>query len=222
MTMTFKAAALAAASLAVAGAAPAFAQSRQGIAVANVEQAVYESNAYTVARTQMQTTYKAQIDAFNARNTTLQTDLQTKQTALQTALQAANNQPTPAIQTQYEAFQKAQADARTELERLGQPIQLAQAYVEEQIGAKLSDALKAAMTAAKVDLVLKPEATVSYQPVVDITTQVKTQLNTLVPSASITPPAGWRPGGQQPGAAAPAAGVPAPAATTPAARPQSR
>lgn len=225
MTMTFKAAALAAASLALSGTAPALAQSRQGIAVANVEQAVYESNAYATARTQMQTTYKAQIDQFNARNTALQTDLQTKQTALQSALQAANNQPTPAIQTQYEAFQKAQADARTELERLGQPIQLAQAYVEEQIGAKLSEALKAAMTAAKVDLVLKPEATVSYQPTVDITAQVKTQLNTMVPSVSITPPAGWRPGGQQQGAAAPAGAAPAtaaPAATPQPSRPQSR
>ena len=45
---------------------------------------------------------------------------------------------------------------------------------------------------------------------VNITTQLKTQLNTLVPSVSITPPAGWRPGGQQQGAA------PAPAAAQPA------
>jgi Skp family chaperone for outer membrane proteins len=216
MTIKFKVAALAAASLAVAGVSPAMAQSRLGVAVANVEQAVFESNAYTTARTQMQTTYKAQIDQFNARNTALNADLQAKQTALQTALQAANNQPTPAIQTQYEAFQKAQNDARAELERLGQPIQIAQAYVEEQIGLKLSDAIKAAMTAAKVDLVLKPDATVSYQPSVDITAQVKAQINTLVPSVSITPPAGWRPGGQQQGAAAAPAAAPAPAAAQPA------
>lgn len=216
MTIKFKVAALAAASLAVAGVSPAMAQSRLGVAVANVEQAVFESNAYTTARTQMQTTYKAQIDQFNARNTALNADLQAKQTALQTALQAANNQPTPAIQTQYEAFQKAQNDARAELERLGQPIQIAQAYVEEQIGLKLSDAIKAAMTAAKVDLVLKPDATVSYQPSVDITAQVKAQINTLVPSVSITPPAGWRPGGQQGAAAAPTAAAPAPAAAQPA------
>ncbi len=218
MTSTFKKAALAAAAtLAIGAATPALAQSRQGVAVVNVEQAVFESNAYTTARTQMQTTYKAQIDQFNARNTALQADLQAKQTALQTALNAAGGKPTPAIETQYAAFQKAQNDARAELERLGQPIQLAQAYVEEQIGAKLSDALKGAMTAAKVDLLLKPEATVSYQPTVDITAQLKTQINALVPSVSITPPAGWRPGGQQQGAA------PAPAATAaPAAKPQGR
>ncbi|HYV88977.1 MAG TPA: OmpH family outer membrane protein, partial [Candidatus Polarisedimenticolia bacterium] len=62
--------------------------------------------------------------------------------------------------------------------------------------------LKAAMTAAKVDLVVKPEAAVSYQPAVDITPMVKQQLDTLVPSVSIVPPAGWRPGGQQGGAQA--------------------
>lgn len=218
MTSMFKKAALAAAaSLAIAGATPALAQSRLGVAVVNVEQAVFESNAYTTARTQMQTTYKAQIDQFNARNTAIQADLQAKQTALQTALNAAGGKPTPAIETQYGAFQKAQTDARAELERLGQPIQLAQAYVEEQIGAKLSDALKGAMSAAKVDLLLKPEATVSYQPAVDITAQLKAQINTLVPSVSITPPAGWRPGGQQQQGAAPA---PAPAAQP--AKPQGR
>jgi hypothetical protein len=64
------------------------------------------------------------------------------------------------------------------------------------------------MNAAKVDLVLKPDAAVSFQPSVDITAQVKAQLDTLVPSASIVPPAGWRPGGQQ--GAAPASNPSAP------------
>ncbi|HTH28287.1 MAG TPA: OmpH family outer membrane protein [Sphingobium sp.] len=205
MAISFKTIALGMAPLAVAAVmtGPAQAQSKLGVAVVNVDQAVAESNAYSVARTQMETTYKAQISQFNTRKTAIEGDLKAKRDALEAGLKANGGKPSPALQTQYEALQKSSQDAQAELQRIGAPIALAQQYIEEQIGAKLSDALKAAMAAAKVDLVLKPEATVSYQPTVDITPFVKQQLNTLVPSVSIVPPAGWRPGGQQ--AAAPAA-----------------
>ena len=207
MAISFKTIALGIAPLAAAAvmASPAQAQSKLGVAVVNVDQAVAESNAYSVARTQMETTYKAQIGQFNTRKAAIEGDLKAKQGALEAGLKAAGGKPTPALQSQYEGLQKSSQDAQAELQRIGAPIALAQQYVEEQIGAKLSDALKAAMSAAKVDLVLKPEATVSYQPTVDITPMVKQQLDTLVPSVSIVPPAGWRPGGQQ--AAAPQAPV---------------
>jgi predicted signal transduction protein with EAL and GGDEF domain len=124
-------------------------------------------------------------------------------------MKAAGGKPTPAIQTQYDAYQKAGQNGQAELQRLGQPIALANAYVEEQISAKLSDALKSAMTKSKVDLILAPDATVSYQPTVDITQQVVTELNALVPSVGITPPAGWQPGGARGQAPVPAAAAPA-------------
>ncbi|MCI4588793.1 OmpH family outer membrane protein [Sphingobium sp. BYY-5] len=192
-------------------AVPAAAQSKAGIAVADLQRAVGTSAAYTAARTQIQTTYKPQIDAFNTRKTAIDADLKTKGDALQAALRAANNKPTPALETQYQQFQQSQQTAQAELQQMGQPIALANAYVEEQIAARLSDALKTAMTKAKVDLVLSPEATVSYQPAVDITDEVVTELNALVPSVGITPPAGWQPGRQgQAGAAAPATPAQAP------------
>ena len=56
----------------------------------------------------------------------------------------------------------------------------------------------------------------SYQPTVDITDAVVTEINALVPSVSITPPAGWQPG-RQGQAAAPAA-----APANPAQAPKSR
>ncbi|BAV65832.1 OmpH family outer membrane protein [Sphingobium cloacae] len=211
MKMITKAAALALVpvSALALSAVPAAAQSKQGIAVADIQRAVATSNAYTAARTQIQTTYKAQIDSFTARKNAIDADLRAKSTALDAALKAAGGKPTPAIQTQYEAAQTAQQNGQAELQRLGEPIALANAYVEEQISAKLSDALKNAMTKSKVDLVLGPDATVSYQPAVDITQAVVTELNALVPSVSITPPAGWRPGGQQQQGQAPAAAAPA-------------
>lgn len=201
MKTLFKAVALATVPVAAlaATALPASAQSKLGIAVADIDKAVNDSNAATTARTQMQTTYKANIDNFNTRKTALDTELKQKGDAFQAAVKAANGQTTPALQTQYQALQKSQQDAQAELQRIGQPIALANAYVEEQISAKIGDALKAAMTKSKVDLVLQPGATISYQPSVDITAAVTAEINALVPTVSITPPAGWRPNAQQGG-----------------------
>lgn len=193
--------AVALATVSVAGMAavsvPAVAQSKLGIAVVDMDEAVNKSVAATNARTQMQTTYKANIDNFNSRKTALDADLKQKAEAFQAAVKAAGGKSTPALQTQYEQLQQSQQSAQAELQRIGQPIALANAYIEEQIGAKIGDALKAAMTKSKVDLVLQPGATVSYQPSVDITAAVTTELNALVPSVNIVPPAGWQPGGQQ-------------------------
>lgn len=184
-----------------AGIVPAAAQSKLGIAVVDMDEAVNKSVAATNARNQMQTTYKANIDNFNTRKTALDADLKQKAEAFQQAAQAANGKPSPALQTQYEGLQQSQQAAQSELQKIGQPIALANAYIEEQISAKIGDALKAAMTKNKVDLVLQPGATVSYQPTVDITGAVTAELNTLVPSVNIVPPAGWQPGGQQQAAA---------------------
>lgn len=182
--------------------APAAAQSKLGVAIVDVEKAVYDSNAYTVARQQMETTYKANIDQFRSRQTAIDTDLKTKQTALQTALSAAGGKTTPALEEQYRTLQQSAQAGQAELQRLGQPVQLANAYVQEQIGTKLREALLATQTQAKVDVLLNNEATVSYAPAADVTAILKQQLDRLVPSVSIVPPAGWRPGGQQQGAAA--------------------
>jgi len=204
MKTIFKAVALATVPVAALAAAaiPASAQSKLGIAVADIDKAVNDSNAATTARTQMQTTYKANIDNFNTRKTAIDTDLKQKAEAFQAAVKAAGGKSTPALQSQYEALQKTQQDAQAELQRIGQPIALANAYVEEQISAKIGDALKAAMSKNKVDLVLQPGATVSYQPGVDITAAVTAEINALVPTVNIVPPTGWKPGqgGQQAGA----------------------
>ncbi|MBB4640530.1 OmpH family outer membrane protein [Rhizorhapis suberifaciens] len=198
MKMMLKAAALGLAPIAGFAmiAAPAAAQTKLGVGVADLEQAMVKSTAFTNAMTAMQTTYKTQIDAFNARKTTLDTELQTKANELQAAQKAAGSN-TASLQPKIEAFQQRRAAIQQELSTLGRPIAMAQAYVEEQISAKISDALKTAMVKRKVDLVLQPGATVSYQPTVDITDSVTTELNALVSSAQIVPPAGWQPGQQK-------------------------
>lgn len=203
MKTMFKAALFAAVSVSLP--AIASAQAAGGIAVADIQGAVQRSGAFTTAMTQMKTTYATQIAAFEARSKVLQGEINPLVTAFQAA-QKANTAPAT-LQAQYTTIQQKQQAAQTELQRLSAPISRAQGYVEEQIAAKLDAAIKAAMVAKSVNLVLSPQATVSYQPSVDITDAVVTELNKTVPTVSITPPAGWQPGGQ--GAARPATATPA-------------
>lgn len=211
MKTFFKAAALvlAPATAVALTAVPAIAQTKSGLAVVDLEEAVAKSAAFTTAMTQMQTTYKPQIDQITARRTAIETDLKTKNDALGAAYKAAGNKSTPAIETQYQQLQQAQQSGQAELQRLSQPIALARAYVEEQIVSKLDDALKAATAKTKSEIVFKKAATESFGATADITPAVITEINALVPSASITPPAGWQPGGRQGQAAAPAPATPA-------------
>lgn len=173
--------------------APAFAQSRTGIAMANYEAAVAKSQAYTVALTQMQTTYKADIDAVNARATALQAEIKPLVDAYNAAVQQPGATQTT-VQPQAQALQAKQQSGQQELARLRQRITRATAYVEEQVAGQLEAAIKAAMKTKNVDMVLSPQSVVAREPYVDITDDIVVELNKLVPSAAITPPADWQPG----------------------------
>lgn len=212
MTKTIKAAALALATIpAIAIATPAAAQN---VAVANLEGAIEQTNAYRTAMTQMQTTYKPQLDQAQARSTAIDAELKPLVDAF-TAAQRAPNPNQQALQTQYQTLQQRRQTAEQELARITQPVSTARAYVLEQFtgGGKLDAAVKAAMAAKRVNLVVQPQAVLLAQPPADITADITAELNKTVTSVQITPPAGWRPGAQQAAGAAPAAA--APAATTP-------
>jgi Skp family chaperone for outer membrane proteins len=212
---------LAAAPLAAIVAMPvvAMAQAAPAVGVANLNEAVEKSNAWVLAANQIKITYKAQIDAFEARSRVLNGEIQPLVTAFQTA-QRAPNPNQAALQTQAQAIQTRQQSAQKELGGLYQPIGRAETYAQEQIAAKLDAALKAAMVKKKVGIVLQPQATISYQPALDITADIIAELNTSVPNVSITPPANWQPGGQ--GGAAPAAAPAAGTPTPPKPQPQGR
>ena len=214
------AAALVAAPLALA--APASAQS---VAVADLNAAVGQSAAMNGARTQIQTTYKTQIDAANARAQALQAQLQPLGQEIQT-LQANPATPPATLQAKIQAFQARRDAAQKELAGLQAPYERPAAYAQEQIVDKLDDAVRAAMTAKNVTVLLKPDTVFTATPAGDLTPDIIAQLNNLVKTVSITPPAGWQPGQQQAQAgatgAAPAPVAPAPAATRTPAKNQGR
>jgi Skp family chaperone for outer membrane proteins len=222
MKKIFAASALAIAALSVSPmfAAPAAAQSRTGIAVADLEGAVRQTSAMATAATQIQTTYKAQIDQQQTRGQTLQAEMNVL-IAKYNEEAKKTPQNTAALQAAAKAVQDKRQAANTELGKIGEPVDLAVAYAREQVELRLNDAVKAAMTAKKVDLLLNPEAVLARENNADITAAVVTELNRLVPSVSTQVPAGYRPGQLLNDAAraaqaqaAPAA-APAPAAGTP-------
>lgn len=224
MTNFLKAALLGTAAIAtpMLAASPALAQNRPAappvVATADVDAAVQQSAAFTTAITQMQTTYAAQITARNTRAQALQTELQALQTA---AVTEQNRQPrnATAYQAAVTAFQTRQNAAQQELRTLSQPIDLAIAYVREQITLRLAEAVRAATTARRVDVLLTNEGVIWRNDSADMTAAIVTELNRLVPNVQIVPPQGYEPGALLRAQQAQAAGQPAapgaPAAPTP-------
>ena len=177
-------------------AAPAVAQ----VATANLEAAVDQSAAMRAAAQQIQTTYKAQIDAANTRQQALQTQLQPLAAELQT-LQANTSTPPATLQAKAAAFQQRRDAAQRELATLTGPFNRPAAYAQEQIADKLDGAVRAAMQAKNVTVLVRPDAVLLALPAADLTQDVVAQLNNQVKTVSITPPATWQPGQQR--AAAP-------------------
>jgi Skp family chaperone for outer membrane proteins len=181
----------------------------QTVAVADPEAAVEKTTAFSAATTQIQTTYKAQLaqaDAIRKEVEPLLAQLDTNKDGQLSqqelaAAQAAKNPALVTIQTKQQQIQTAEA-----------PAARAQAYAVEQISAKLQQAVQTVITTKKVSVILRPQSVMFADQTADITDDITTELNKLVPTASITPPAGWQPGQKSAAGAAPAGAAPAAAA----------
>ena len=183
-----------------------------GVAVADPQGAVANTRAWAAARTQIQATYKAQLDQADTRSKAIQAELQPLVTQFQTAQRApgANN---ATLAPQYQAIQAKQQAGQQEIARITAPAERAQAYAVEQIQAKLGEAVQNVVRQKNVSLLVSPQAVLFLQPTADITPAVTTELDRLVPSVSTQVPANWQPGQQQAAAgAAPAGARPATAA----------
>ena len=208
---TFKtillAAALATPGLVAAGAATA---QVNGVAVADPEAAIANSRAFATAVTQIQTTYKAQLDQANTRRAAIQAELQPLVTAAQTAARAPGATEA-SLRPQLSAIQAKEQAGNAELQRLTAPAQRARAYAAEQVQRQLATAVQNVVKAKNVSLLISPQAALFTQPAADITPAITTELDRLVPSVSTAVPANWQPGqaAGAPAAATPAAAAPA-------------
>lgn len=220
MKTLFKAAMVA--SLLIGTALPAQAQQRTaaagpivpGLGVANLDAVRANSNAFKTAQQQRPTTYKAQIDQANSRATQLQAQLKPLADKFDADRRAANpNQA--ALQQQYGQIQQLQQSGQDEINRIMQPVALSEAYVVEQINDKLGQAIKQAIAKRKISLLITPDSIIDADNAYNMNQPILDELNVLLPSAQLVPPAGWEPrevreqkaaaaARQQGGAAAPA------------------
>jgi len=188
------AAGLATAALAAPAAlAPAAAQ-QAGIGVVSPQAVIVNSTAFQTAQQQRPTTYKAQIDQANARRTAIATQLQPLYEKLQNESRAANAaQNQASLQQQYNQIQQIEAAGQQELNQILGPVQLSQAYVEEQITDQLSTAIQNAATKKNVSLVISPDSVLYATAAYNMNQDVLTELNALIPAAQLVPPQGWLP-----------------------------
>jgi Skp family chaperone for outer membrane proteins len=200
---------------------PAFAQATgtvvPGLAIANLDAVIANANAYKTAETQRQTTYKAQIDQATSRGAALNAQLKPLADKF-SADRQGGKVGQAALEQQAGSIQQLQENGQAELQRILQPVALSRAYVQEQVEDKLDQAVKNAMGKKKISLLLSPQAVLAVNNnAYNLNQDILAELNTLLPSAQLVPPAGWLPrqareqqaqqGGQAP--AAPAAAAPA-------------
>lgn len=197
MNTYLKSAFAAALMLGAATVQPALAQNSgtvvQGLAVANLDAVIANSNAYKTAETQRQTTYKPQLDQAESRRAALQAQIEPMVQQFNTASQAANRNEQQIAQ-QAQRIQQLQQSGQQELQQILQPVALSQAYVQEQINDRLDQAVKNAMAKKNVSLLLSPDAVLAVNAnAYNLNQDILAELNTLLPSAQIVPPQGWEP-----------------------------
>ena len=131
---------------------------------------------------------RTQATSLQARQEALAAPLRTEAQSLQTAANALKGaQPGAALQARATALQTKQEAANAELQRLQQNLQSSQQNVRRQIDARLGPIISAAMTARGANIAVDTEATLARSPALDITSTVLAQLNTALPSVSVTP-----------------------------------
>jgi Skp family chaperone for outer membrane proteins len=156
------------------------------VAVVDLDRVGRECNACKTAGATLQ----SQVTAFNTRRQQLNTQLQPERTQLQTAVNALNGkQPDAALTGRIQAFQQKEVAAAQELEKQQNQIQRNQAYISQQINAKLAPLLQPAMQKRGANILLDSGAAIRFAPTVDITNDVLTQLNAALPSVATTAPA---------------------------------
>ena len=195
-----------------------------GLAIANVDAVIGNSNAFKVAQVQRPTTYKAQFDAAEARRAQITAQLQPlidKFNRDRQAPNASNPAVQASLQQQAQTIQRVQESGQAELQKLLEPVAMSEAYVTEQIGEKLNAAVQAAMIKKNVSLVITPQSVVAATNAYNLNQAILDEINASLPSAQLVPPAGWEPREVREQRAAQAAqqGQPAPAPVAPTAGP---
>ena len=170
------------------------------IAVVDIERVLTECTACRAANTQLQG-QGAQLQALAQQ---LSTPLQTEGQSLQAAITAAKGNPDAALQTRIRAYQTREQQANQQIQNQRATVERNVAYVRQQIGQRASPIIQTVAQQRGATIAIDKGSTLFNAANIDITDTVLTQLNSQLPSVSVT---------------APAQAAPAPAGTAPATPP---
>lgn len=170
--------------------APLAAQSRGAPAMVDLQKVVQASTAYTAGITQINTTYAANIQQLQQLQTTANSQLQ----PIVTQARAEQAKPAPnqsQLQTLQAQANQIQTQAQEQAQQLNQPIEIARAYVADQVSQAIRPAIQTVARNRKVPMVISAEAALYTDPGSDITNDVVAELNRTLPQVGIVPPAEW-------------------------------
>jgi len=183
MKTLFKSAALASALLVAPVAAHAQQAPAAVIVVVDRQKVFAECTACKSAQTQLQ----AQATSIQQRAQQLGQPLQTEAEAIQKA--AGGKAPDAALQARIQALQTKENSANQEIQGRQQTFQRNRAYVAQQITAKLEPIVTSVMQKRGANIALDSDMTIASSASIDVTNDVLAQLNTQLPSVSVTAPA---------------------------------
>jgi len=176
----------------VAIATPAAAQKVPAASIAIVDLARVSSEC--TACKPAAATLQSQVTALRTRQQQLTASLQGEGTSIQTAITALSGKtPDAALTARIRAIQTKQEAANQELQRGQQQIQRNQAYIQQQIDAKLGPVIEQVMQRRGANIVIEAGTTLRAGGGLDVTTDVLTGLNAALPSLNTTAPAAANP-----------------------------
>jgi outer membrane protein len=156
------------------------------VAVVDLERVSSTCNACKTATAAL----RAQVQAYQSRESALATPLQTEGKSLQTAVDAlGGKEPDAALKARIGAFQTKQQQGAQELQRQQQQIQRNQQYVQKQIADKLGPIYTQVMQRRGANLMVEVGQTLATGAALDVTGDVVAALNTVLPSIQTTAPA---------------------------------
>lgn len=160
------------------------------IAVVDLEKVQSSCTACQAAATAL----RSQVTALQSRESTLATPLQAEGKSIQAAVDALNGkEPDAALQARIKAFQTKQQSGAAELQRQQQQIQRNQAYITQQIQAKLGPIYQQVMQKRGANVMIEQGSTLANGTTLDVTNDVLTALNAQLPSVQANAPAAAQP-----------------------------
>jgi Skp family chaperone for outer membrane proteins len=175
-----------AASFGAGSAAGAQAVPAATVAVVDLEKVTSECTACKAAAA----TLRSQITGLQTREQTLTGPLQTEQKSIQTAIDALNGkEPDAALKARATAWETKRQQAAQEIGRQQDQIKRNQAYITQQIQAKLGPIYQQVMQKRGANLMVEVGSTLATSASLDVSNDVLASLNAVLPTVQTTAPA---------------------------------